>query len=243
MSGRGSKMNTVSRAAIIGGGLITAAIFALYAPGLYLFDLREIVVRGNQRISSGEIERVAGFLLGENLLRAPIECAAGALRDLPWVKDVAIRRIFPHALEIVVHERAPIAVTPGAAGEEDLLILAEGGVIAQSVRQIDPPLLLVRGAALTGKSPGARLVDDRVISTLDHLRQKRLITGPFHSIDFSNPNMVVMYGKGGVKIMLGRYDGIERRIDRLAALLNAIDIEDYRSIDLRFGGEAILAPR
>jgi hypothetical protein len=52
-----------------------------------------------------------------------------------------------------------------------------------------------------------------------------------------------LYGEGGVTVTLGPLDGIERRIDELVALIDAIDIADYRTIDLRFGGEAILVPR
>jgi len=239
----GSKRKIVCRVIIMGGGLITAAIIALYAPWLYLFDLREIEVQGNYRVSTEQIKQAAGFSLGENLLRTPIERATAALRDLPWIKDVAIRRIYPHALEIVVGERAPIAVMRSSADEAGLLLLAEGGVIVQSAQEIDPSILLVSGARLTGEAPGARLVDDRVVVALAYLQRKNLIDGPFQRIDFSTPDLVIMYGKGGVKIILGRYDGIGERIDRLAALLNAINIEDYRSIDLRFWGEAILAPR
>jgi cell division protein FtsQ len=236
------KRGAVYWAVIIGGVLIAAAIIALYTPWLYLFDLREIVVLGNHHLSAEEIRRVAGFSRGENLLRTPIHRATDALLGLPWVKGVSIKRLYPHTIEIVVRERTPIAVIPGSLAASSL-VLAEGGVVVQTVKDADSLPFTVFGAALTGEAPGAQLVDRRMSRVLDYLHQKGLSAGIFQRIDFSDPAAVVLYGEGGVTVTLGPLDGIERRIDELVALIDAIDIADYRTIDLRFGGEAILVPR
>lgn len=237
------KRRAIYRVAVIGGILIAAAIITLYTPWLRLFDLREIVVRGNCHISTEEIKHLAGFRIGDSLLRTPVSRALKALMGLPWVKAVSIQRIFPHRLEIVIRERAPVAVVSDPAGGDSLLVIGEGGVIVKQTTDEAPSTLLATGVNLTGGSPGAQLVDEKVTVALECIYRKGLSEGPFHLIDFSDPSSVTLHGEGELKVALGPVDGIGPRIDALAALLLTIDLPEYRSIDLRFGGEAILVPR
>lgn len=237
------KRRAVYRVVVIGGVLIAAAIITLYTPWLRLFDLREIVVRGNHRIPTEEIERLAGFRRGDNLLRTPVRRAGEALAELPWVKGVSIRRVYPHKLEIIIYERAPIASVSAPAGGDGSLVVGEGGVIVQWASDEVCPALSVRGIDLTGESPGARLVDERVIVALERLHRRGMSEGPFYLVDFSDLSSVTLHTADELEVALGPVDGIAPRIDALAALLSTIDPTDYRSIDLRYGGEAILVPR
>ncbi len=236
------KRDVVRWVVIIGGVLIAAAAIALYAPCLYLLDLRDIEVNGNHYISTEEIEYVAGFSIGENLLTAPIDRARTALSSLPWVKDISIKRLYPHTLVITVQERAPIAVT-AVPHERRLLVIGEGGIIVQRTTEMNPQALAVFGADLTGADLGSYFVDNRVTATLEYIYKKDFEDGILRRIDFSDPTRVTLQGEGDVTIILGTLDGIEKRIDAAAALLDTIDLAKYRSIDLRFGGEAILVPR
>ena len=200
-------------------------------------------MKGNHHTSTEEIEHLTGFCIGDNLLRMPVDCASKVLCELPWVKEVTIRRVYPHRVEITVGERTPIAVVPAPAGEKGLLVIGEGGVIVQQVSDEIPMMLSVSGVDFTGDAPGARLVDKRVTATLERLHRKGMSGGSFSLVDFSDPSSVTLYGKDGLKVTLGSVDGIGSKIDALAALLLTIDPEDYQSIDLRFGGEAVLVPR
>jgi cell division septal protein FtsQ len=226
----------------MGGVVIAAATIILYTPWLPLFDLREIVVRKNSYIPAEEIERVTGFKTGENLFRLHVRRAHGALARLPWAKDVLIHRALLHRVEIVVEERQPVAVIAGPSGA-GLLVLGEGGVVvAKATKELQPPLL-VKGAPLTGNEPGARVSDPNVVATLERLYWHGLTEKFFQSVDFSNRFSVILQGEKDLVVYLGSVDEIAPRIDALAALLLEIDAAQYRSIDLRFGGEAILVPR
>lgn len=228
---------------MIGGVLIAAAIITLYTPGVRLFDLREIVVKGTHRLTSEEIVQAAGFRVGTSLLRTPIRRATEAISQLPWVKEVSIRRVWPHKAEIMVEERAPIAVIPHPEDKKSRLVVGEGGVIVQRTGESAFPQFSIRGAHLTGADPGARLTDKWVIPVLEALHQRELNKAPFTLVDFSNPQAVMLYGENGLEVLLGPIDGVKARLDALATLLATLDPTDYRSIDLRFGGEATLAPR
>ncbi len=228
---------------MIGGVLIAAAVVVLYTPWLGFFDLREIVVGGNHRLSREEIVAASGFRVGSNLLRMPVCHALKVISRLPWVNQVSIRRVYPHTAEISVRERAPIAAMSDPEGENSLLVVGEGGVIVQRVSEVTAPILSIRGAHLTGVAPGVRLTDPGVIVALERLYQRGLNAGAFHLADFSDPSAVMLYTQDGLEVVLGPVDGIEARIDALAVLLETLNLADYRSIDLRFGGEATLVPR
>lgn len=228
---------------MIGGVLIAAAIIVLYTPWLGLFNLREIVVEGNHHLSKEEIIYVSGLRVGSSLLRTPVRHALDEVSNLPWVKGVFIRRVYPHTAEIIVRERAPIALLSDPEGENSQLVVGEGGVIVQRASEVASPILSIRGGHLTGADPGARLTDPGVTAALELLHQRGLNTGSFHLADFSDPSAVMLYTEDGLEVALGPVDGIVARVDELAALLSTLNLADYRSIDLRFGGEAILVPR
>ena len=228
---------------MIGGVLIAAAVVVLYIPWLGFFDLREIVVKGNHYLSREEIVAASGFRVGSSLLRMPVRHALKVTSKHPWVKEVSIRRVFPHTAEISIRERTPIAVISDPEGENSLLVVAEGGVIVQRVSEVSSPILSIRGGRLTGANLGAQLTDPGMIVALERLHQRRLNAGAFHLADFSDPSAVMLYTQDGLEVALGPVDGIEARIDALTALLATLNPADYRSIDLRFGGEATLVPR
>jgi cell division septal protein FtsQ len=228
---------------VIGGVLIAAAVITLYSPWLGIIDLREIVVEGNRHLAKEEIIRASGLRLGCSLLRTPVRHALEEICELAWVKEISIRRVYPHTVEILVCERAPIALISDPESEGRLLIVGEGGVIVQRTSEAASSILLIRGGYLTSTDPGGRLTDPGVVVALERLHHRGLNAVVFRLADFSDPRAVVLYTEEGLEVALGPVDGIEERIDALAALLATLNLVDYRSIDLRFGGEAILVPR
>lgn len=237
------KRRVVRWVLIMGGVLIAAASIALYTPWLSLFDLREIVVSGNEHVSANEIGHASGFVQGENLLTAKLGRAAERLETLPWVASVSMHRILPHTLGIVIQERTPTAVLVGTGTPPTYWLLATGGVVVQTVSGTSPQLPTVSGAALTGTQPGARVADPRIPEALSALASKQLDGIALQRVDFSDPTDVTLHGEGDLVIQLGPLDEISSRTDELAALLDTIDLSRYRSIDMRIGGEATLVPR
>lgn len=226
----------------MGGVVIAAATIILYTPWLPFFDLREIAVRETSHLKEEEIKRLAGFRLGENLFCLRVRRAAETLSHLPWMKEVTIRRVFPHRVEILVHERAPIAVVEDTGGAGPLVI-GEGGIVLEKPSDELRPLLVVQGVHLSGDEPGARLTDPAAIDTLERLHRHALTQAPFRLVNFTNRFSVTLRGEKDLLVYLGPLEEIGPRIDALAALLQTIEPTDYRSIDLRFEGEAILVPR
>ena len=227
----------------MGGVVIAAATIILYTPWVPLLDLREIAVRGASYIPQEEILRAAGFKVGENLLRLRVLRAGQAVARLPWVEHVAIRRAFLHGVTITVEEREPIAAVVDPLGGGRLLVLGEGCVLVQDATQDLRPPLIVRGAPFAAYEAGERLQDKDMADALERLHRLGLTQGLFQLVDFTNPFSVTLQGSNDLTIYLGELGKIALRIDALGALLQTIDPSKYRSMDLRYGGEAVLVPR
>lgn len=245
MNEGGPKGRTVCRAVGIGGVLIAAAIITLYTPWLGLFNLRVIVVRGNNHITSGEIVRVSGLGNGGPLARLPVHRAERALETIPWVKKAKITRHYPHTVRIAITERMPIAALR-MGDDQPYLIIGENGVIVakeQGDKGDVAHYLVVTGVAVTEAAPGGRIQDTQVVNALEVLHEKGIGPAVFTTIDFSDPSEVVLHSSVGTEVLFGPTDMIPERVKELMALLPTLDLKDYRSIDLRFGGEAILVPR
>ena len=231
------------RVVVTGGVLIAAAAVVLYSPWLHLFDLREIEINGNERVSIDQILRLVGFHRGDNLLRVPVKQATKSLEELPWIEEAGIEKAYPHRVRILIEERAPIAVMTDPQQDDSLFVIAEGGLIADKMVDKDSPFVLVSGIRTSARVIGGRVLDEKEVSALESIHRNGLHVDPFRSVDFSDKSSVTMSTSDGLKVALGPVEGIEDRIDALASLILIIDLSRYESIDLRFGGEAILVPR
>ena len=79
----------------------------LGAPAL---RIDRIVVRGNERLSVGEVQALMGSIRGESILLADLDAGRQKLIMSPWVSDVALRRVLPSTIEVVVSERNPLGL-------------------------------------------------------------------------------------------------------------------------------------
>jgi cell division protein FtsQ len=236
-----SRLQAVFRVAVVGGVLITAAVVALYTPWLPIFDLREIAVSGYRRTTADEIARSTQLYSGQPLLTIPLRTVAARVSLLPWVKDVAVERVFPHGIRIRVEERAPVAKV--ALREGNCLTLGEEGIVVEVGCEFGESLAEITGAVLSGETPGAQLIDSRIAGLVDALHRAKLPGLRIQTIDVSDPGSVVVTAEPGLRILLGRMNETMSRVDRLAALCRVIDVGDYEVIDLRFEGEGTLVPR
>jgi len=69
------------------------------------FGFREVVVTAPlQRASAAHLEAVVREELAGTFFTMDLERARGALAQVPWVRNVALRRQWPHRLEVTVDE-------------------------------------------------------------------------------------------------------------------------------------------
>lgn len=98
------------------GALLALAVLLLLSAALQLllrstlFPVREITVLGGLRQTGREqIERVAYGGVAGNFFAADLAALRVALEQLPWVRRVSVRRVWPDRIEVTLEEHEAFA--------------------------------------------------------------------------------------------------------------------------------------
>jgi cell division protein FtsQ len=167
------------------------------------------------------------------------------LLDSPWVADVAIRRVLPGTVTVVISERTPMGI--GRVRDSLYLIDQEGAIIDEygpNYAELDLPII----DGLAAQGGGQTLVDGVRASlagrVLAELRQRPDLAGHLSQIDVSDPRDAVVILKGDtalVRIGDDRFaERIQSYVDLRPALRDRVPSIDY--VDLRFGERVYVRP-
>lgn len=122
----------------------------------HVLRVDRIVVRGNERLSQGEVLAVLSGLRGESLVWTDLDRWRQRLLASPWVREAALRRSLPSTVEVVVWERQPIAI---CRLNDDMYLVDERGTIIDQYgpqyEDLDLPIVDGLTAILTAATPGA----------------------------------------------------------------------------------------
>lgn len=95
------------------GSMAAVALVALavhWASRHPAFAIREVVVTTPlARVSAPHLESVIREELGGTFFSMNLDAARAALAGVPWVRSVAVRRQWPHRLEVAIEEYVPLA--------------------------------------------------------------------------------------------------------------------------------------
>lgn len=88
-------------------GVLLIGLFLIYTP---YFNLRQVDVAGNKRLSSAEVIETSGMESGTNLLTIDLGQIAARLRRHPWIRAASVYRRLPGQLIVEIDERTPRAI-------------------------------------------------------------------------------------------------------------------------------------
>lgn len=86
------------------------ALVYLFSRGAPYFNLRNVEVVGNHKLSATEVVEVAEVESGVNLLTVELDSIVQRLKRHPWLRSAAVYRRFPDQLIVEVEERTPRGV-------------------------------------------------------------------------------------------------------------------------------------
>ncbi len=131
------KVTAVLGIAVYGGWRGTALVL-----GTPVLQVSRISVRGNDRLSVGEVLALVDGLRGRNILTVALDEWRARLLASPWVEDAALRRMLPGRIEIEIHERRPMGI--GRINGALYLVDANGIVIDEygpNYAEFDLPII------------------------------------------------------------------------------------------------------
>jgi cell division protein FtsQ len=203
-----------------------------------LLNVDRIVVRGNARLSSAEVETLLVDLRGQHILDVDFGQYQRRLLDSPWVASVTLWRLLPSTVEVNVVERAPMAIA--RLGDQLYLIDRTGVIIddfGPAYRDLDLPLVdgLMRRPA--GDAPIVDAAGVEVTARfLASIESRADLSRRVSEIDVSNSHDVVaLLDADATLLHLGDRQFVERLdryLDLAPTLGEAFEGIDY--VDLRF---------
>jgi cell division septal protein FtsQ len=215
----------------------------LGAPAL---QISRLSVRGNERLSSGEVLALLDGLRGANILTVDLGAWRTRLLASPWVEDAHLRRELPSRIDIDVRERRPIGIA--RLGGVAYLVDARGVVIDEfGPNYADLDLPLIDGLAA---APGdhASAIDEararlasRLISALGARPDLAKLVSQIDVTDAHDA--VVILDGDTVMLRLGEEhfaDRIQEYLDLEPALRERVPEIDY--VDLRFDERVYVRP-
>jgi len=205
-------------AASICAVLYGAVFYTAHLPGL--FPLQSVRLDDvPQRIDSAEVLRVVRTEVRGNILTADIEHLRQSLEKLPWVRNVSIRREFPHRLAVRLEEHQALARWNNAA-----LVNRQGEVFIAQSEQVLP--------VFTGQDGTAAEVTQRYtqfsqqLAALD-LQVTRMVLSPRHAWQLRLSNgMVLELGREDMQQRLARF--VDVYPYSLAAMQSRVKYVDLR---------------
>lgn len=228
--------------------VIGLAVYAGYravavVAGLEVFHIDRIHVRGNHRLSNGEVLAMLQDLRGRSVLSVDLSEWRRTLMSSPWVADVSLRRTLPSTVDVAILERAPLGI--GRINGSLYLVDDRGAVIDEyGPNYADLDLPIIDGLST---APGDATSDVyRALLArrlLDALRVRNMVS-QISQIDVSDSrNAVVLLEGDPTLIRLGN----ERFVERLQsyhelapALREQVPTIDY--VDLRFDERVYVRP-
>ena len=236
-----ARLVLVLAVAVYGGWRGTALV--LGAPAL---QVSRISMRGNERLSSGEVLALVEGLRGENILTVDLSEWQSKLLASPWVEQAHLRRVLPARIEIHVRERRPIG---NARLAGSLYMIDPRGVVIDEYgpNYADLDLPIIDGlAAVPGDTasavdePRARLAA-RVISALE---TRPDLAEQISQIDVSDAHDAVVMLDGETALLrLGEDNFVDRTqeyLDLKPTLHERVPNIDY--VDLRFDERVYVRP-
>lgn len=209
-------------------------------------QIGSMVVRGNERLSTGEVRALVDGLRGQNILGVKLDAWQDKLLMSPWVERATIRRVLPSTLEIIVHERRPMGIA--RLGTSLYLIDARGVIVDEygpAYADIDLPI--IDGLAASPQDGGS-IIDvarsefaARVVAALSARPE---IANQVSQIDVGDLRDAVVILEGDPALLrLGDTDFVARLqqyLDLAPALRERLPLIDY--VDLRFGERLYVKP-
>lgn len=236
---RGRSLWTAVRWLAITAGLGALAVWGgqrLIASDMFL--VRDITVRGNARLSTGQVELLLDGIRHENVFLVDFEHYRRQVMDSSWVEQVTLSRVLPATIVVDVVERTPLVV---ARVNQQLYLVDRTGNIVDEHRAehhaFDLPI--VDGLVVPSDS-GDTVVDAErmavVVALVDDMSSRVDLQRRLSHVDVTNSrDIVVMIDDDTAWLHLGDalfVDRLQRYLDVRPALLDRFGAIEYA--DLKF---------
>jgi cell division protein FtsQ len=221
-----------------GPALIAAASLRDFIIENPYFSVREIQVRGGEKISGNEIVTIAGLRQGMNIWKIDPADIETKIAKHPWVRRVLVHREFPRRITIDVEERTPKAIV----AVRKLYYVDADGVLFKELEAGDsmnfPMLTGLSAAQLMDPNQAMRKRIREAVHLNDLMVQRSYQPSELH---FDTPDRLVVFtNQFPVALRMGWGNWEEKlvRMERLMTLWKGHE-ERLASLDMSFSDQVV----
>jgi cell division septal protein FtsQ len=211
-----------------------------------VLQIDRIIVRGNERLSKGEVLELLNGLRGESLVWTDLDRWRTQLLASPWVREAALRRSLPSTVEVVVWERQ---ATMLARMDGDVYLVDDRGAVIDQFgpQYADMDLPIVDGLAAGPGGRGAAIDEARAelaAEAIAAIKTKPDVAKRVSQIDVSDlHNVTAILSGDPAMIELGD----EQFLPRLQTYLELAStvrerVPDVEHVDVRFDKRIYVRP-
>lgn len=212
---------------ILLGALIVAVIFFMMSP---VFDITEIEVTGNEKISKETIVSLSGISLGDNIYRNKKENIVNNIKQEAYIESVEVKRTLPNKIELQVKERKTTFLLEYASSY--LYMNNQGYILEISSQMLDLPIITGYTSPTEELQVGSRLNKDdldrlEVVLKIVEAIDSNGITTKINRIDMSDKQNYTLYMEEEKKVVyLGDASHLSSRM-----LYIKVALEDTRGLE------------
>jgi len=233
-------------------GLVAAGLalgcyrVSIIAAQAHVLQVDRLVVRGNERLSKGEVLAVLNGLRGQSLMWTDLDVWRKRLLASPWVRDAALRRSLPSTVEVAILERRPIGV--GRLNGDMFLVDERGVVIDQYGPQYaDLDLPIIDGLSAPPGDGGGMTDEARAelaARLIAALKAKPDIARRLSQVDVADLHNASVILEGDPAVLHLGDDQFLQRLQSYLELAPALRerVPDIDYVDLRFEDRIYVRP-
>ena len=205
-----------------------------------VFEVRKVLVRGNNFLDEEKILAVADIGLGVNIFKLKIADITSNLKQLPMIKETQVARSLPSSVVITVVERVPLGLLPA---KEGFIKVDEDGVYLAGAGAGTPGLPVITGVEVDLAGPGQVLVSERLSSALDVISELPAgFTTNLTEVHVDGDGQINIYTTEGYQCRFGLPQQIREKGQILQQVLSELRQQGAKInyIDLSYAGQPVV---
>lgn len=205
-----------------------------------VLNVREVVVRGNERLDASFLRTLSGITSETHLLKMDVKAVERALLTEPYVESVKVSRHFPATVSLDVKERKPVGYV---RQNGRFALVAVDGMVLESVGQAPLALAEIKVAGMPLLLPGTRLESERSLQVASLLSSMDESLATQVSAAGCSGDMLYLEARG-TRVLYGDLSELERK-HSIACLALAEFVERYGAveyIDVSFPDRPVIKP-
>lgn len=210
-----------------------------------IFELKQIDVDGNSKITKSDIIKIGDIETGKNIFKYNLNDVEKKLLVNPYIKYVKVSRKFPDKLVVTIKENSEYAIIK--EGASYIYIGGNGLVLSEQKDIKNKNIPLVSGIEIKNKKLNTKIKinsdkSNYIILAIDTLKKNNM-SRKIESIKI-NKNKMYMKTDDNTNITLKIDEDTEYNINRLKAILVDLKSSNKKggNIDLTSKDQAIYSP-